>query len=81
MRIKRREATTLSSAAPRVLQRGPVHSLGEDKNKMVPKKQRATLRKKIHETHPGEEQEAGMTAFHTGNLQTECSHELGYFVF
>lgn len=24
-------------------------------------------------------QESGVTACHTGNLQTECSHEIGYF--
>lgn len=57
--LKEGKQPPVSSAVPRVLQRSPVHSLGEDKNKTVPKKQRTTLRKKIHETHPDEESSQG----------------------
>ncbi|XP_027734833.1 FGGY carbohydrate kinase domain-containing protein isoform X3 [Empidonax traillii] len=43
----KRRGTTLSSAAPGILQRGPgFTSNGEDKHRMVPKEQRAALRKK-----------------------------------
>ncbi|XP_027554780.1 FGGY carbohydrate kinase domain-containing protein isoform X3 [Neopelma chrysocephalum] len=48
----KRRGTTMSSAAPSILQRGPgFTSNGEDKHIVVPKEQTATLRKKIHMRH------------------------------
>ncbi|XP_017660975.1 PREDICTED: FGGY carbohydrate kinase domain-containing protein isoform X4 [Lepidothrix coronata] len=56
----KRRGTTMSSAAPSILQRGPgFTSDGEDKHMVVPKKQTAPLRKKIHETPQGEDSSQG----------------------
>ncbi|XP_064521151.1 FGGY carbohydrate kinase domain-containing protein isoform X5 [Pseudopipra pipra] len=69
----KRRGTTMSSAAPSILQRGPgFTSNGEDKHMVVPKKQTATLRKKIHETPQGEDSSQGKSQEQQHVTQVIC---------